>query len=824
METDQIARPEDAAVVVPDSTGDAPIAASSIDEAAPQLQQVEVTLVTQELPMEMEQDALPLDAAMVTDPIGDAPMEGNVIDEAGPEPQPPKIAREREDDDEASQPSAKRKKTEEADGPEKAAATTVPHENGTDDSEPSPSTKPAKIEEDDALEGDTATTVPHQNGYEDSQPPAESAKMEAANGSERGASTTSPHQNGDDDNQPLAERTKTEEADGSERGASTTTPHPNGDDARTSDALTDHEVKELQKVIRNSTKTLAGKNFRKSVADLWPELGASYAAKIENPVDLSLIDNRLRDRKYLNMQAFKSDINLLYNNCCTFNGADHGVSKQARELRDSIFEKARRLPPPTPAAPKREKSKAPKKPTPAPDMAPRANTARRQSKGSGQSPAQPVGPAATTFALNPNTQSPIIRRDSTKGDRPKREIHPPKTKDLPYSAAKPKNKKVATELRFCEHVLNEMKKPKHSAYSLPFLEPVDPVALNIPNYFTIIKNPMDLQTVTSNLRNGVYPSAKEFERDVRLIFANCFKFNPANNPVNEMGKRFLDVFNHEWEKKQSWVAEHSPPMASPSPQLDSDEEESEEEADQDESAPTAPFQSVAATRLIHEQSKLIALLRNKNADQSEINLQEQVIAMVKKAADEAAAAAKKPKKTKAPKPKKSSVAKTPKPVNKFKKLNQKKPKYMGTVEKEVISNGLSSLPDDISTHVLEMIKQDQMGVDVGDDGTLELDIDVVSAPILWKIHDLIMEYAPEVDATVRAQFAEKEAPRTLAKPAPKKKNKPMNAGEQEAKIEALKNKMGQFDRQGSGSQEPVLQSKSPGAMRFAAKVLSADTF
>jgi bromodomain-containing factor 1 len=91
---------------------------------------------------------------------------------------------------------------------------------------------------------------------------------------------------------------------------------------------------------------------------------------------------------------------------------------------------------------------------------------------------------------------------------------------------------------------------------------------------------------------------------------------------------------------------------------------------------------------------------------------------------------------------------------------------------------------------------------------LELDIDVVSPEILWQIHGLIMEYAPEVDATVRAQFAEKEQPRTVARPAPKKKNKPMNAGEQEAKIEALRTKMGQFDRQGSGSQEPVLQSKS----------------
>jgi hypothetical protein len=36
---------------------------------------------------------------------------------------------------------------------------------------------------------------------------------------------------------------------------------------------------------------------------------------------------------------------------------------------------------------------------------------------------------------------------------------------------------------------------KNHKTAWPFKEPVDPVALNIPNYFEIIKEPMDLQTV-----------------------------------------------------------------------------------------------------------------------------------------------------------------------------------------------------------------------------------------------------------------------------------------------------------------------------------------
>lgn len=54
---------------------------------------------------------------------------------------------------------------------------------------------------------------------------------------------------------------------------------------------------------------------------------------------------------------------------------------------------------------------------------------------------------------------------------------------------------------------------------------------------------------------------------------------------------------------------------------------------------------------------------------------------------------------------------------------------------------------------------------------------------------------------------EKEAPRSLAKPPAKKKNKPMSKVEQERKIEYLKNSVQEFERHGSGSQEPVIPSK-----------------
>lgn len=44
--------------------------------------------------------------------------------------------------------------------------------------------------------------------------------------------------------------------------------------------------------------------------------------------------------------------------------------------------------------------------------------------------------------------------------------------------------------------------------ALAFREPVDPKAMNIPDYFQIVKNPMDLGTVSALCVAGCYTFAK----------------------------------------------------------------------------------------------------------------------------------------------------------------------------------------------------------------------------------------------------------------------------------------------------------------------------
>ncbi|KAL8140510.1 hypothetical protein V2J09_006531 [Rumex salicifolius] len=82
--------------------------------------------------------------------------------------------------------------------------------------------------------------------------------------------------------------------------------------------------------------------------------------------------------------------------------------------------------------------------------------------------------------------------------------------------------------------------------SWPFLQPVDPVALKIPDYFSIISKPMDLGTVKSKLENNLYTVAEEFKADVRLIFSNAMCYNPPANSIHHMAKDLDKLFSEQW--------------------------------------------------------------------------------------------------------------------------------------------------------------------------------------------------------------------------------------------------------------------------------------
>ncbi|CAO3629056.1 unnamed protein product [Cunninghamella echinulata] len=85
--------------------------------------------------------------------------------------------------------------------------------------------------------------------------------------------------------------------------------------------------------------------------------------------------------------------------------------------------------------------------------------------------------------------------------------------------------------------------------AVAFLQPVDVVAFNIPDYLDIVKQPMDFGTISTKLQNNEYETVDAFLDDIRLVFHNCFLYNHAQDPVSLDAKKLEEVFN-KWLLKR----------------------------------------------------------------------------------------------------------------------------------------------------------------------------------------------------------------------------------------------------------------------------------
>ncbi|MBW0524568.1 hypothetical protein O181_064283 [Austropuccinia psidii MF-1] len=63
----------------------------------------------------------------------------------------------------------------------------------------------------------------------------------------------------------------------------------------------------------------------------------------------------------------------------------------------------------------------------------------------------------------------------------------------------------------------------------PFKEPINPE--EVTDYYTIIKNPMDFQTIESKLDANLYQNLESFLDDCKLVFENCRIYNPEGSNI-----------------------------------------------------------------------------------------------------------------------------------------------------------------------------------------------------------------------------------------------------------------------------------------------------
>merc|ERR1719445_2105667 len=172
----------------------------------------------------------------------------------------------------------------------------------------------------------------------------------------------------------------------------------------------------------------------------------------------------------------------------------------------------------------------------------------------------PSSTTAQDFAQPVKKKQGVKRKaDTTTGDsssepgeekKPARQIKKP-VKDmpdtLPQHSSKPKNR-MTEAMKACNEIIKEMFSKKHSAYAWPFYKPVDTEQLDLHDYKQVIKKPMDLGSVKGKMESREYRTPAEFAIDMRLIFTNCYKYNPPEHDVVAMARKLQDVFEMRYAR------------------------------------------------------------------------------------------------------------------------------------------------------------------------------------------------------------------------------------------------------------------------------------
>jgi len=121
----------------------------------------------------------------------------------------------------------------------------------------------------------------------------------------------------------------------------------------------------------------------------------------------------------------------------------------------------------------------------------------------------------------------------------------PKTFEETSSLAWSEQRSPAKFKSKCQEVLKGLMTHDHGWV---FNIPIDPIELGLPNYFQIIKRPMDLGIIKKRLEAEEFYSLDDFKNDVKLTFNNAMTYNEAGSVIHDMAKDLMAKFDKDYAR------------------------------------------------------------------------------------------------------------------------------------------------------------------------------------------------------------------------------------------------------------------------------------
>ncbi|XP_072130696.1 bromodomain testis-specific protein [Mobula birostris] len=509
-----------------------------------------------------------------------------------------------------------------------------------------------------------------------------------------------------------------------------------------------------------------------------------YYQITKKPMDLGTIKKRLENKYYCKAMECIEDINTMFTNCYVYNRPGDDIVLMAQTLEKLFLQKVAKMPQDEielPVANKRAiHGKGSVSSTVQSKLCPPASEATVQkpviSTGTKTTllPVTPIRPlisasqpvtkvkkgvkrkadTTTPTASFSNTSSKSLPRKPTKicSQKVTSQSIKSRTKDLPDSQQHQagKKEKIMEHLQDCNNILKEMFAKKHVAYAWPFYEPVDAEALGLHDYHNVIKHPMDLSAVKRKLGNQEYKDREEFAADMRLMFLNCYKYNPPDHEVVAMARKLQDVFEMLFAKlcknpvKSTVLAQSTTRIAESSSEHSSGSssaESSSESSAKEQKRRLAQLEN--QLKAVHEQLAALtriplSKLKKKSKDRKE-----------KKKKDKNKSKNLEWKKIQSKQSQKKKSNKATLEIRQSKKMKQKAPilcdseeednaKPMTYDEKRQLSLDINKLPGDKLGRVVHIIQSKELSLRDSDPDEIEIDFETLKPSTLRELERYVM--------------------------------------------------------------------------------------
>ena len=129
------------------------------------------------------------------------------------------------------------------------------------------------------------------------------------------------------------------------------------------------------------------------------------------------------------------------------------------------------------------------------------------------------------------SQSTIIRRIAVSNSDVEGRAEVPAGRGPPRRAKARLLENGTGTLKYLFDVLKRLQDHKHGWV---FSRPVDPVELELYDYFDVIEKPMDLGTIEQKCHAKEYHHFEEFQSDVHLTFDNAMEFFNERSTIYQM--------------------------------------------------------------------------------------------------------------------------------------------------------------------------------------------------------------------------------------------------------------------------------------------------